>query len=117
VDRPRGCKASWASFSLLDTTAADIERTWITGRAIMPALSGLLLSMAVMTWQPPGPNLIGEARWPGFEALHRNRNRDVPRATRPLARGFRRGEAPSKTTLVRSTFDSCRADGIEGHSA
>jgi hypothetical protein len=41
---------SWASFGLLKATAADIERTWITGRAIMPALAGLLLSMAVMTW-------------------------------------------------------------------
>jgi hypothetical protein len=41
---------SWASFGLLKATAADIERTWITGRAVMPAFAGLLLSMAVMTW-------------------------------------------------------------------
>jgi hypothetical protein len=41
---------SWASFGLLKTTAADIERTWIAGRAITPALAGLLLSMAVMKW-------------------------------------------------------------------
>ena len=30
--------------------AADIERTWITGRAVMPAFAGLLLSMAIMVW-------------------------------------------------------------------
>jgi hypothetical protein len=41
---------SWASFGLLKATAADIERTWITGRAVMPAFAGLLLSMAIMVW-------------------------------------------------------------------
>jgi len=41
---------SWASFGLLKATAADIERTWITGRALMPAFAGLLLSMAIMVW-------------------------------------------------------------------
>jgi hypothetical protein len=35
---------------LLKASAADIERTWITGRAIMPAPATRLLSMAVMTW-------------------------------------------------------------------
>jgi hypothetical protein len=40
----------WASFGLLRATAADIERTWITGRAVMPAFAGLLLSMAIMVW-------------------------------------------------------------------
>jgi len=41
---------SWVSFGLLKATAADIERTWITGRAVMPAFAGLLLSMAIMVW-------------------------------------------------------------------
>jgi len=41
---------SWASFGLLKATAADIERTWITGRAVMSAFAGLLLSMAIMVW-------------------------------------------------------------------
>jgi hypothetical protein len=41
---------SWAGFGLLKATAANIERTWITGRAVMPAFTGLLLSMAVMVW-------------------------------------------------------------------
>jgi len=39
-----------ASFGLLKTTAADIERTLITGRAVMPAFAGLLLSKAIMIW-------------------------------------------------------------------
>jgi hypothetical protein len=41
---------TWLTRGYLHATAADIERTWIAGRAIMPALAGLLLSMAVMTW-------------------------------------------------------------------
>jgi hypothetical protein len=41
---------SWAGFGLLKATATDIERTWITGRAMMPAFAGLLLSMATRVW-------------------------------------------------------------------
>jgi hypothetical protein len=41
---------TWLTRGYLRATAADIERAWIAGRAIMPALAGLLLSMAVMTW-------------------------------------------------------------------
>jgi hypothetical protein len=44
---------SWASFGLLKATSADVQRTWITGRAVMPAFAGLLLSMAVMAWPRP----------------------------------------------------------------
>ena len=39
-----------ASFGLLKATAADIERTWITGRAVMPAFAGLLLSTGIIVW-------------------------------------------------------------------
>ncbi len=41
---------NWLSGGIVHATAADIERVWIAGRAIMPALAGLLFSMAVMTW-------------------------------------------------------------------
>jgi hypothetical protein len=41
---------TWLSGGIVHATAGDIERVWIAGRAIMPALAGLLLSMAVMTW-------------------------------------------------------------------
>jgi hypothetical protein len=41
---------TWLSGGVVHATAADIERAWIAGRAIMPALGALLLSMAVMTW-------------------------------------------------------------------
>jgi hypothetical protein len=41
---------SWVSFGLLKATAADIERTWITGRASLPAFAGLLLSTAIIVW-------------------------------------------------------------------
>ena len=41
---------AWASFGLLKATAPDVERTWIAGRAVMPAFAGLMLSMAVMVW-------------------------------------------------------------------
>jgi hypothetical protein len=35
----------------------------------------------------------------------------------PARQRLRRGDQPpSKTTLVRSTFESCRAQAIEGHS-
>jgi hypothetical protein len=65
ITAPSAANASWASFGLLKATAADIERTWITGRAIMPALAGLLLSMAVMTWprrtQGPGRKAVERA--------------------------------------------------------
>lgn len=30
--------------------ADDIERAWIAGRAVMPALAGLMLSMALIVW-------------------------------------------------------------------
>jgi len=39
-----------SSFGLPKATAADIERTWITGRAVMPAFAGLLLSISIMVW-------------------------------------------------------------------
>src|SRR5262249_29142716 len=41
---------TWLFGGIVHATAADIERAWIAGRAIMPALAGLLLSMAVITW-------------------------------------------------------------------
>jgi hypothetical protein len=41
---------TWLSGGIVHATAADIQRAWIAGRAIMPALAGLLLSMAVITW-------------------------------------------------------------------
>jgi hypothetical protein len=41
---------SWASFGFVRATAADVQRTWIAGRAVMPAFAGLLLSMAIMVW-------------------------------------------------------------------
>jgi hypothetical protein len=44
----------WLSGGAIHATAADIERIWIAGRAVMPALAGLILSMAVMTWPRRG---------------------------------------------------------------
>jgi hypothetical protein len=41
---------TWLSGGIVHATTADIERAWIAGRAIVPALGGLSLSMAVMTW-------------------------------------------------------------------
>jgi hypothetical protein len=41
---------SWLTLGYVHATATDIERIWIAGRAIMPTLAGLLLSMAVLTW-------------------------------------------------------------------
>jgi hypothetical protein len=41
---------SWLTLGYVHAMAADIERAWIAGRAIMPALAGLLLSVAVMMW-------------------------------------------------------------------
>ncbi len=40
---------AWLSGGIVHATAADIV-VWIAGGAIMPALAGLLLLMAVMTW-------------------------------------------------------------------
>ena len=44
---------AWASFGLLKATASDVQRTWIAGRAVMPAFAGLMLSMAVMVRPRP----------------------------------------------------------------
>ena len=41
---------AWASFGYIKATAADVQRTWIAGRVVMPAFAGLMLSMAVMVW-------------------------------------------------------------------
>jgi hypothetical protein len=41
---------TWLSGGIVHATAADIERAWIVGRAVMPALAGLMLSMALIVW-------------------------------------------------------------------
>ena len=41
---------TWLSGGIVHATAADIERAWIAGRAVMPALAGLMLSMALIVW-------------------------------------------------------------------